>query len=320
MVESMGILKKKIKHYSKYIVEIEEEELQSSNLDNIEDIVIVNKNTYEKELQKSRELKAKLESNRLEIKLKDLKLQERDIELQKALSEREELEELNQSKISDLESNYETQIEQLQLQIDNKGEELLKLEEENKKIKNDLQLENSSKIERLKEEENLKKQIEMYKVSTVGLKNQNKIKEDELQKFKSTYENILKIKSEQENELESLKIQLKRLNNLQSEHNKLINNYRHLQEVANKKDENIIELEAQKRKLDHYLLMSLEAINTLKNLGLFNRLFNRIPEDIDELQEDIKKLQPPREVEIEMEPEIEPIRVKKPSDILGEKE
>ncbi|MGB9936132.1 MAG: hypothetical protein ACPK7O_00285 [Methanobacterium sp.] len=316
----MGILKKKIKHYSKYIVEIEEEELQSSNLDNIEDIVIVNKNTYEKELQKSRELKAKLESNRLEIKLKDLKLQERDIELQKALSEREELEELNQSKISDLESNYETQIEQLQLQIDNKGEELLKLEEENKKIKNDLQLENSSKIERLKEEENLKKQIEMYKVSTVGLKNQNKIKEDELQKFKSTYENILKIKSEQENELESLKIQLKRLNNLQSEHNKLINNYRHLQEVANKKDENIIELEAQKRKLDHYLLMSLEAINTLKNLGLFNRLFNRIPEDIDELQEDIKKLQPPREVEIEMEPEIEPIRVKKPSDILGEKE
>jgi hypothetical protein len=60
--------------------------------------------------------------------------------------------------------------------------------------------------------------------------------------------------------------------------------------------------------------MSLEAINTLKNLGLFNKLFNRVPEDIDELSEDIKKLQPPKEVEIE------PIRVSKPSDVLGEKE
>lgn len=320
MVSSMDILKKKIKHYSKYIVEIEEEELQSSNLNNIEDIVIISKNGYEKELQKLKELKAKLESNHLEIKLKDLKLQERDLELQKALNEREELEEINQSKINNLEDNYQTQLEQLQQQLDSNEEELAKLGKENTKIKNDLQLENSSKIQRLKEEENLRKQVEMYKVGTVGLKNQITGKEEELAKFKSTYENILKVKSEQEKELETLKIELRRLKNIQTEHNKLINNYRHLQEVANKKDENIIELEAQKRKLDHYLLMSLEAINTLKNMGLFKRLLNRVPEGIDELQEDIKKLQPPREVEIEIEPEIEPIRVKKPSDILGEKE
>lgn len=80
-----------------------------------------------------------------------------------------------------------------------------------------------------------------------------------------------------------------------------------------KKDENIIELEAKVRKLDHYLLMSLEAINSLKNLGLFNRLFKRVPEGIYELEEDIKKLQPPKEVEIE------PVRVSKPGDVLGEK-
>jgi cell division protein ZapA (FtsZ GTPase activity inhibitor) len=93
-----------------------------------------------------------------------------------------------------------------------------------------------------------------------------------------------------------------------------INNYRHLQEVANKKDRTIIELEAKKRRLEQYLSMSLEAINTLKNLGLFNRLFNKVPEGIDELQEDIKKLQPPKEIEIE------PVRIKKTSDVLGEKQ
>jgi len=60
--------------------------------------------------------------------------------------------------------------------------------------------------------------------------------------------------------------------------------------------------------------MSMEAITTLKNLGLFNRLFNRIPEGIEELQEDIKKLQPPKEIEIE------PVRAKKTTDVLGIRE
>ena len=292
----MGVLKKKIKRYNKYVVEIEEDELKASNLENIEEVVIVSKREYENELQRSKELMAKLESGNLEIRLKDLKIQEKDLEIQKAISKKHEIEESYKSKLNNFENKYMNEADELKHLLEIKESEI----EEIKK--------------KLEEEENLKKQVEIYKVGTLGLKNDIKTKDEELEKIKRTYENIIKIKLKQEKEIEEHKVELNRLQNIQMEYNKLTNNYRHLQEVANKKDENIIELEAKTRKLDHYLLMSLEAINTLKNLGLFNKLFNRVPEGIDELREDIKKLQPPKEVEIE------PVRVSKPSDVLGEKE
>jgi chromosome segregation ATPase len=303
----MGVLKKKIKRYNKYVVEIEEDELKANNLENIDEVVIVSKREYENKLQKSKELMAKLESGNLEIQLKDLKIQEKDLEIQKAISKKDEIEESYKSKLNDFENKYITESDELKQLLEIKESEI-------EEIKEKLENENASLLSKLEKEENLKKQVEIYKVGTLGLKNDIKAKEEELEKIKRTYGNILKIKSKQEKEIEEHKIELNRLQNIQREYNKLINNYRHLQEVANKKDENIIELEAKTRKLDHYLIMSLEAINTLKNLGLFNRLFNRVPEDIDELSEDIKKLQPPKEVEIE------PIRVSKPSDVLGEKE
>jgi chromosome segregation ATPase len=310
----MGVLKKKIKRYNKYIVEIEENELKANNLENIEEVVVVSKREYENKLQKSKELMAKLESGNLEIKLKDLKIQEKGLEIQKAISEKEELEENYKSELSSFKNKYISESAELKRLIEIRESEIEEMKEEKIQIKKELETENTSLLNKLKDEENLKKQIEIYKVGNIGLKSDIKTKEDELEKIKSTYENILEIKSKQEKELEDHKVKLNRLKNVQTEYNKLINNYRHLQEVANKKDEDIIELEAKKRQLEHYLIMSQEAINTLKNLGLFNRLFNRLPEGIDELEEDIKKLQPPKEVEIE------PIRVNKPSDVLGEKD
>ena len=156
--------------------------------------------------------------------------------------------------------------------------------------------------------------MEVYRIGNIGLKNEINNKENEINDLKNSYNKVLDLKSKQEKEIKTLQSNVDKLEIVQIEHNKLINNYRHLQEVANKKDRTIIELEAQKRKLEQYLSMSMEAITTLKNLGLFNRLFNKIPEGIDELQEDIKKLQPPKEIEIE------PIRAKKTTDILGTKE
>jgi chromosome segregation ATPase len=310
----MGVLKKKIKKYNKYVVEIEEDELQASNLENIEDIVIVSKKQYENELQKSKEVETKLESMSLEVRLKDLKMQEKDLEIQKAISKKDEVEESYKSKLMAFENKHASETDELKHLIKIREIEIDEMKKDNSKIKFRLEKENESLLSKIEDEENLKKQVELYKISTVGLKNDIKTKEEELGKIKLTYENILKIKSGQEKEIEELKVELNRLKNVKMEYNKLINNYRHLQEVANKKDEDIIELEAKVRKLDHYLLMSMEAINNLKNLGLFNRLLNRVPEGIDELEEDIKKLQPPKEVEIE------PVRVSKPSDILGEKE
>ncbi len=303
----MGVIKKKITKYDKYVVWIEKDEIQANNLEDIADVIIISEKEYDREIQKSKELNAKLESSNLEIQLKDLKIQEKNLEIQKALSQKQEAEEAYKSELSTFEDKYEIESSKLRHQLEVKESEIsalkISFEKENKNLQN-----------RLQDDENLKKQIEIYKIGNVGLKNDLKNKEDEIARLKSNYENILEIKSKQEKLIEEKKVELKRLKNIQIEYNKLINNYRHLQEVANKKDENIIELEAKKRKLEHYLLMSAEAINNLKNLGLFNRLLNRIPEDIDELEEDIKKLQPPKEIEIE------PVRVNKTSDILGERE
>lgn len=346
----MGVLKKKIIKYNKYVVEIEEGELEASSLENSEDIVIVSKKEYENEIQKLKELNAKLESRELEVKLQGLKIQEKDLEIQKAVTEKDEVKEnyemilneyenkyltktnalkhqiqMNESEIIEKEENYKTELNNLESKYLEETEDLkdqiktskIKIEEiekANASLKKEMEKENKSLLSKIEDEENLKKQIEIFKIGNQGLKNDVKTKEEELEKIKLTNQNILKIKSLQEKEIEELKVDLNRLKNVKVEYNKLINNYKHLQEVANKKDEEIIGLEAKVRKLDHYLLMSLEAINNLKNLGLFNRLLNRVPEGIDELEEDIIKLQPPKEVEIE------PIRINKPRDILGEKE
>ncbi len=102
----MGVLKKKIKRYNKYVVEIEEDELKANNLETIEEVVIVSKREYENKLQKSKVLMAKLESGNLEIRLKDLKIQEKDLEIQKAISKNEEIEESYKSKLNDFENKY----------------------------------------------------------------------------------------------------------------------------------------------------------------------------------------------------------------------
>ena len=95
----MGVLKKKINKYNKYVIEIESEELEANNLKNIEDVIIISKDCFENELHKSKELTAKLESRDLEIKLNSLKLQEKDLEIKKAESEINELEETYNSKL-----------------------------------------------------------------------------------------------------------------------------------------------------------------------------------------------------------------------------
>lgn len=317
----MGILKRKIKKYNKYVIEIENEDIEANNFKNVEDVIIISKQDFENELQKSKELNAKLHSRDLELKLKELKLQEKDIEIQKTKSKIEELEETYNSQLNVLEKKYATESNELKQSLENSKSSAQKLENEYQEIKENylgikekLEDKVNSLQNKIEEEEKLRNQIEVYRIGNIGLKNDIRSKEEEIDNLKRNYDKTLDLKSMQEKTIEKLRSDVNKLERVQIEHNKLINNYRHLQEVANKKDRNIIELEAKKRKLEQYLSMSLEAINTLKNLGLFNRLFNRVPEGIDELQEDIKKLQPPKEVEIE------PVRVKKTADILGEKD
>lgn len=316
----MGILKKRIKKYNKYVIEIENEDIEENNFENIEDVVIISKKDFESELQQSKELNAKLHSKELELKLKELKLQEKDIELQKTESIVEELKETHKSELNVLERGYLSKsaelsglLEKSEFSAQNLEKKYFELEKESEnKVK---LLEN-----KLEEEKNLQKQIEVYRIGNIGLNNEIKSKQEEIDSLKSKYNKMSDLKLDHENEIEKLRSDIDRLERVQMEYNKLINNYRHLQEVANKKDRTISELEAKKRTLDQYLSMSLEAITTLKNLGLFNRLFNKIPEGIDELQEDIIKLQPPKEIEIDSSIEIEPVRAKKTTDILGEKE
>ncbi len=309
----MGTLKKRIKKYDRYVIEIENEELEANSLKDVEDVIIISKEYFENELYKTRELTAKLESRDLELKLKEIKLQEKDLEIQKINSEMQEFKETYNSQLVTLEKNYINKSNELKLLLDNKEHKIEELKKEYCKLEEELKDKSSTLKNKLDEKETLQNQMEVYRIGNIGLKNEIRSKEEEMDRLKSNYNNLLSLKSQQEKEIKTLRSDVNRLEKVQVEHNKLINNYRHLQEVANKKDRNIIELEAQKRKLEQYLSMSLEAITTLKNLGLFNRLFNRIPEGIDELQEDIKKLQPPKEVEIE------PVRVQKTSDILGEK-
>jgi|GEM_PF-3206530 len=321
MVSIMGILKRKIKKYNKYVIEIENEDIESNDFENVEDVIIISKKDFETELQKSKELSAKLHSRDLEVKLKELKLQEKDIEVEKSKSKMEELEETYNSELNVLEKKYITESNELKQLLENSKSSTQKIEDEYReiqekyhRIKEKLENEVKSLQSKVEEEEKLQNQMEIYRIGNIGLKNDIKSKEDEINSLKNNYNTLLDLKSIKEKEIEKLQSDVNKLEKVQIEHNKLINNYRHLQEVANKKDRTIIELEAKKRKLEQYLSMSLEAINTLKNLGLFNRLFNRVPEGIDELQDDIKKLQPPKEIEIE------PVRIKKTSDILGEKQ
>ena len=311
--DCMGTLKKRIKKYDMYVIEIENEELEANNLKDVEDVIIISKEDFESELLKAKELTAKLESRDLELKLKEIKLQEKDLEIQKVNSEMHEFKEAYKSELVTLEKNYINKSNELKLLLDNKESKIEELKKEHCKLEEELEDKSSTLKNKLEEKETLQNQMEVYRIGNVGLRNEIRSKEEEIASLKGNYNNILSLKSQQEKEIAKLRSDIRKLEIVQLEHDKLINNYRHLQEVANKKDRNIIELEAQKRKLEQYLSMSLEAINTLKNLGLFNRLFNRVPEGIDELQEDIKKLQPPEEVEIE------PVRVKKTSDIPGKK-
>ena len=324
----MGILKKKINKYNKYVIEIESEELEANNLKNIEDVIIVSKGDFESELHKSKELAAKLESKELEIKLKGLKVQERDIEIQRAKSEIEELKETYKSEMTTLKNDYTLKSDELSLLLNNKEIELEDLKNKYSKLNEELEYKSNSLKDKLEEKETIHNQMEIYRIGNIGLKNEINSKAKEIDELKSEYNSlkvnydelkgnyrtIVDIKLQHEKEIEKLRSNASKLEMVQIEHNKLVNNYRHLQEVVNKKDKTINELESKKRKLEQYLSMSLEAITTLKNLGLFNRLFNRIPEGIDELQEDIKKLQPPKEIEIE------PVRAKKTTDVLGIKE
>jgi len=317
----MGVLKKKINKYNKYVIEIENEEIEANNLKNIEDVIIIGKESFENELHKSKELAAKLESRDLEIRLNSLKLQEKDLEIQKAKSEMNEFKETYTSRLVTLEKNYVDKSGELKFLINDKESEIEELKNKYAQLEEELKDKSNSLKNKLEEKETVHNQMEVYRIGNIGLKNEINSKENEIDKLKSNYnelknnhDKILDLKSQQETEIKRLQSDVNKLEMVQIEHNKLINNYRHLQEVANKKDKTINELESKKRKLEQYLSMSLEAITTLKNLGLFNRLFNKIPEGIDELQEDIKKLQPPKEIEIE------PVRAKKTTDVLGIKE
>ena len=120
----MGVLKKKINKYDKYIIEIESEELEASNLKSIEDVIITSKDDFENELHKSKELTTKLESRELEIKLKDLKLQEKDLEFQKTKSEAQELKETYRSKLIALERDYVNKSNELNLSLKTKDSEI----------------------------------------------------------------------------------------------------------------------------------------------------------------------------------------------------
>ncbi len=396
----MGFLKSKLKKHNKYIIEIEEEDIGKNKFDGIEDVVIVSKVDFDNELNKLKELKAKIHSDELEIKLKGLKLEEKEVEVQKMQSKLEELKlkheniikdlqnknaakinkitnekeleaqkieskmeelkskhetELNdlqnaniskineftsekeheiqkmqkkmheledsyKSRINDLEQKYNIQIDELTVLFNKSEENAGKYKKEYLELKISLENENKSLHEKLKGLEALQKQIEIYKIGNSNLKREIKSKKEELDALKEAHNKSKNIESQNKKEILTLQSRLNELEGVKTEYDKLQNNYRHLQEVANKKDNEIIKLEANKRRLEQYLSMSLEAINTLKNLGLFNRLFNRVPEGIDELQDDIKKLQPPKEIEIDPGLEIEPIRTKNTKDILGEKE
>lgn len=326
----MSVLKTKLKKYNKYVVEIEKEEINEYNLENIEDIVVMDKETFENELHKSKEIDAKLHATELELKLKELKIQEKELKVQKAESKLEELEEAYKSKSNTIEKTYKDQIYELKQLLSKSEIDAEKFK--NEYMKRGIDLENETRVlqDKLKEKENLQGQIEIHKITNKSLKNDLAGKETEITNLKDAHDKLLNLRFKHENEIKTLQTNLNRLNNIQMEYNKLENKYRHLQEVANKKDDEIIELEAKKRTLEQYLSMSLEAITTLKNLGLFNRLFKRVPEGIDELQDYIIKLQPPKEIEIdeyeddyeeyEEYEEIEPIRAKSTTDILGEKD
>ncbi len=316
----MSVLKTKLKKYNKYVVEIEKAEIDEHNLGNIEDIVVISRENFENELHKSKEINAKLHANELELKLKELKIQENELKVQKAESKLEELEEGYKSEVNTIEKTYKGQIDELK-------QLLSKSEIDTEKFKNEymkmgMELENETRVlkDKLKEKENLQGQIEIHKLTNKGLKNDLANKEKEMDSLKDSHAKLLDLKFRHEKEIKTLQTNINELSNIQIEYNKLENKYRHLQEVANKKDNEIIELEAKKRTLEQYLSMSLEAITTLKNLGLFNRLFKRVPEGIDELQDYIIKIQPPKEIEIDEFEEIEPIRAKSTTDILGEKE
>lgn len=301
----MGVLKTKLKKYNKYVIEIEKDEIKSSELENVEDVIITSKTDFEENIQKYNELKAKLHSIELDLKLKELKIQEKDLETKKTVSKMHELEETYKSEVSAVEKEYMDKTKEL------KG--LLEKSELNvQELQKELQNETQSLKDKLKDEETLQNQMEIYRIGNLGLKNDVQSKETEINNLKNNYNDLLNVKSKHEIEIKNLQAKNNMLKDVQTDYNKLNNMYRHLQEVANKKDKDIIELEYSNRRLEQYLSMSLEAITTLKNLGLFNRLFNRIPEGIDELQEDIKKLQPPEEMEIDPIVDAEPVRHKTP--------
>ncbi|MBI5680931.1 MAG: hypothetical protein HZC47_08565 [Methanobacterium sp.] len=301
----MGVLKTKLKKYNKYVIELENDEIKSNDFENVEDIIISSKTDFEDNIQKYNELKAKLHSIELDLKLKELKIQEKDLETKKTVSKMHELEEAHKSEMSALEKKYLDNTDELKGLLE-KSE--LNMEE----LKKEFQYKTQSLKDKLKDEETLQKQTEIYRIGNLGLKNDIQSKETEIINLKKDYNELSTVKSKHEIKIKNLQTENNMLKDVQTEYNKLNNNYRHLQEVVNKKDKDIIELEYSNRKLEQYLSMSLEAITTLKNLGLFNRLFNKIPEGIDELQEDIKKLQPPEDVEIDPIVDAEPVRPKKP--------
>lgn len=316
----MCALKKEIKKYNKYVIEIEEDELRSSNLDDIENIVIISKNDFETESHKLKELLAKLESKNLEIELQSLKIQERDLEVQKAISKRKEIEESYAYKLNDIKNQYTNKIEELEHQLEIKESEIEKIKSfktesselnedlkhkleikrsEIEKMKKELEKENQFLLSRLEGEENLKKEIEIYKVGNKGLKNDIKTKEEELRTLKLNYDTVFQTKTGYEIKIEGYKEELKGLKKVQREHNKLIINFKNLQKDSNNKDQNIMELESRTKKLENFLTKSKDAINNLKTQGLFNRLFNRVPDGVDELEDQIKELQLPDEMEAE---------------------
>ncbi|MGZ7043851.1 MAG: hypothetical protein ACXVHM_04605 [Methanobacterium sp.] len=332
----MCALKKEIKKYNKYVIEIEEDELRSSNLDDIENIVIISKNDYETESHKLKGLLAKLESKNLEIELQSLRIQERDLEVQKAISKRKEIEESYAYKLNYIKNEYVNKIEELKHQLETKKSEVERLNSykddygheseelkqkletkrsEIEKMKRELEKENQYLSSKLEGEETLKKELEIHKVGNKGLKNDIKTKEEELRKLKLNYENVLQTKTGYEIKIEGYKEELKGFKKIQREHNKLIINYKNLQEESYNKDENIIELESKTEKLENYLSKSGDAINNLKTQGLFNRLLNRVPDGIDELEEQIKEFHIPEEIEtdhVEVSEVLEKEKITKP--------
>ena len=139
----MGILKRKIKKYNKYVIEIEDEDIKANNFENIEDVIIISKKDFENELHKSKELNAKLHSIDLEVKLKELKLQEKEIELQKSKSVMEELEDAHKSELNILKEKYLIESDELQHSLENKETEM---EEFKKKLEDKFDMKDIEKV------------------------------------------------------------------------------------------------------------------------------------------------------------------------------